>query len=35
MESCKDLMKIMKCINIYNGTFEDVGVLGQVLINAF
>jgi hypothetical protein len=25
----------MKCINIYNGTFEDVGVLGQVLINAF
>jgi hypothetical protein len=25
----------MKCLHIYNGSFEDGGILGQILINAF
>lgn len=29
------MAKIHKCLNIYNGIFEDGGVLGQVIINAF
>jgi hypothetical protein len=34
-ENSPDLEKIIKCLNIYNGTFEDGGILGQILINAF
>ena len=35
LESEEDMLKIDKCLNIYNGIFEDGGVLGQMLINAF
>lgn len=35
LETNEEIIQISKCLNIYNGQFEEGGIIGRLIMNAF